>query len=220
LTGIGQDVDTLITDEGGGVGEYNVSSSFQEAAASITSFPGALGSLPISPSAPASGPDPGLASGPDPGLTLTAAPNINFGFAFLPPLFNLAPPPGSTDYSDTILSGVTNNFQYGLDTLYVGFAGETDLTLGPTPVLTGVAPDPFIKGFDYYTYSYADTTLALTTSIGELDPSGPFPGTLTFKGDLQLVVAAAPDSSPGLAGVLALLGVCAGGVWQKRAKAA
>jgi MYXO-CTERM domain-containing protein len=77
-----------------------------------------------------------------------------------------------------------------------------------------VTPDPSQPGYQYYNFVYANSDLMMSATVGQQDPS------IDFMGDVTITVAAAPDSSPGLVGVLALLGVCAFGAWQKRAQAA
>jgi MYXO-CTERM domain-containing protein len=194
----GTGLNTAVSDGHGG---YNISSSFQTTVQNIT-MPNTIppGASPFSVTAPS--------SGPDPGLTLVAPLN-DIDSAGGPPFYGLYPPPSGTDYSDTIATTVTESFQYGSAILFVSFKGEADLILGPTDSET-------LGAGGVYTDTYTDSELLLTARIGENDPTVDFNGTVT----ITTTATSAPDSSPGLVGILALLGVCAIGGWQKRPQAA
>ena len=202
LTGTG--VDTAVAD---GFGGFYVNRFF-DTIASITMPDAVAPSVsPFSVTAPR--------VGADPGLPLTT-PQTDIPSAGGPPFYGLFPPPPGTDYSDTIASTLQHNFQYDpTEVLFVKFNGEADLILGPAPTLNAT-PDPSLPGDDIYTSTYDDSELRLSATIGENDPGVDFKGTVVIT---TIAAAPAPDSSPGLPGVLTLLAVCASGARRKAREA-
>jgi hypothetical protein len=208
LTGTGTDVDTYA-----GPNTYNVVSTLS-ATADVSISTGLPSSAPFSISAPTTGPDPGLSftTGNPPDYTtyqVTTSP-------LSPPFYNLFPPPTGTDWTAFIGPAALHYFAYNSTVLWADFGyvagandGEVDLVLGDTPTVTEVG--------DSYTFSYANSDLYADVDINESEPTSVFTGTV----DITVVAATAvPDSSPGLVGILALLGVCVCGAWQKRTQAA
>jgi hypothetical protein len=148
-------------------------------------------------------------TGTDLGLTLTSSSIATANSS--PPFGGLFPPTSGTVYTGSDNVRNVNFFQDDGYNLNIEFNGAVTLTLGNTPTLT-TTPDPSLPGDDFYSYTYADSVLEVQATIGGGDPAVDFTGPLTIT---TIATAPAPDSSPGLAGVLALLAVCAGGAWQK-----
>jgi hypothetical protein len=191
------------TADADGLGGFHINSSFN-AIASIT-MPNTIpaGISPFSITAPR--------TGSDHGLTFTA-PQTDIASAGGSPFYGLFPPPAGSEYASSDANAAQYFFQYDPTTqLFVKFNGPLSLTLGETPTLT-VTPDLSLPGNDFYSYSYADSVLDLSATIGENDPDLKFTGAAVIT---TIAAAPAPDSSPGLVGVLAPLAVCVGGVWKK-----
>ena len=203
MTGTGTDVVTPYPDF---PGFYTTTSTLQSSLS--LSLQNAISPSPFSPTG--FGPsDPGLSFGPLEGAGFGDGSSPFNGLFPDPP----SSPGSPTDYSGNIGYAGNNFFSYGSDVLSVNFQGEADLILGSTVTET-IVPDASLPGFDFYTFTYADSTLDLSANIGLADP------VTSFTGSYSLTVVAAPDSSPGLVGVLTLLGVCAGGALQKKLRAA
>jgi hypothetical protein len=192
--------------------DYNINSSFNTKA-TITMPGGISASSPsFSPSASTAG---------DPGITLslpTGASSYDFSPDTAPPfggppfygLYGSDAPLNGTVYSGSIDTALANlidyTFKYDGFTITNSYNGAMTLTLG-TDTETDVG--------GVYTDTFAGSTLDLTTSLSYHDPA------IVFTGDITMTTSlAAPDSSPGLVGILALIGVCAVGAWQKREQAA
>lgn len=205
----GAGVNTANADIGGG---FDVASYF-DVFADVT-IPNSVNYLDTPISGPFSitqpvGPRPwSTPTGTDPGLTLTA-PTINLpGDPSSPPFYALFPPASDTVYTGLSFTNTSapHFFQYGSHVLYVQFTDFPTLILG--------TEQPVVQTGDSYSYSYTDSELELPVNLVDIDPEVDFFGTVTIT-----TTVAAPDSSPGLAGILALLAVCAGGAWQKALEA-
>jgi hypothetical protein len=197
----GSGVYTADTDGSGG---YYQNSYFQTSVQSIT-LPNILSPSvsPFSVTAPASGTDPGLYLS----LPFDSQDNFSSGGA---PFYGLYPPGDGWEYTGSIASTVEHDFQYGAIGLQVAFNGPVDLILGTD------GTEAYSDGV--YTDTYANSELILDATVNQLEPPIDFFGPVTIT--TFIAPAGAPDSSPGLAGILALLGVCVVGAWQKRAQAA
>lgn len=196
-------------DDGYGDGGYYVNNAIQTTVQNIT-LPGVLAptTSPFSVTAPV--------SGTDPGLTLNTPQSLVYS-AGGAPFYGLYPPTSGTKLTDIIATPVIETFQYGADVLLAAFgsglhnSGDVSLILGTDTQTVGPG--------GVYTDSYAGTELEFSAAIGENDPE------VVFTGDFIITTTvpptgSVPDSSPGVVGILALLGVCAIGGWQKRAQAA
>jgi hypothetical protein len=188
-----------------GGGFYDVSSSFSDLTASITL-----------PSANSPSPSPLVLTG----LNFSQSAVVESASGGSAPFYFLYPPNPSDPglYYDTVTGTAADSqnldFHYGsspAESLHANFAGADSLTFGSSDNET--TSGNVVKD-DYG----SDSSLDLTTTIGEGDPI------TVFAGDLYITTpvagASAPDSSTGLAGILALLGICAGGAWHKKARAA
>lgn len=175
---------------------YNTTSSF-----SVVTDVGIPGVSPFSVTQPTFQNNP---VGPDPGLALTTPGSTATGNSS-PPFYGLFPPPSGTGYSGTVANPSQHPFSYTIpgnsssSAFFVSFAGSTELILGDTPVQSGNS------------FSYADSELILTADITQPDPTEP----VNFFGTVVITAVPEPDSLPVLAGVLALLAVCARGARQK-----
>jgi hypothetical protein len=128
------------------------------------------------------------------------------------PFYNLFPPSSGTEYTGLAANDAAHFYYYAGTKFYVQFDGIADLTIG----LPGDTPT-LVQSGDSYAYSYSDSVLALTATNAYNDP---VEEVVDFTGTVVITTTAAvPDSSPGLAGVLALLAVCGGGAWQKAREA-
>jgi hypothetical protein len=127
----------------------------------------------------------------------------------------LFPPAAGTVFSGTDPNIAQYFFQYNpTQVIYVTFTGPLSLTLGDTPTLS-TTPDPGSPGNDFYSYSYADSVLALSSLVNENDPPIDFIGPVVITTVATAPVApAVPEPSTWLAGIL-LLGICGRGAWQK-----
>lgn len=101
-------------------------------------------------------------------------------------------------------------FQYNPTTvLGVQFDGETNtLTLGPSYTQS--------QSGDIVTYTYADSTVDLSATIGELDPMVDFTGNFSIS---MTVPSTVPDTL-GWSSIFVLAGVCIAGGLQKKARVA
>jgi len=184
--------------------QYGISSSISDVVTTV-SLPGSTPFSITQPTKPGVFPSfVPVPVGPDPGLTLASSFTASANTA--PPFYNLFPPPAGTLYGGTFAPPATVQPFYA-DGVIAGpgyaikFTGSEDLILGEE---TQTGPDSF---------SYADSEIVLSTAItSENDPHGE---NLDLFGTVTISAAAAPDSAPGLAGVLTLLAVCAGGAWRK-----
>jgi hypothetical protein len=191
------------TADADGFGGFHVNSSFNAIAEVALPNSVPAGASPFSITAPRTGPDPGLAF---------TTPQTDIPSAGGPPFYGLFPLPEGSEYTSSDASVVQHFFQYDPATeLFVKFNGPVSLTLGGTPTL-GVTPDLSLPGDDFYSYTYADSVLEVSATIGENDPDINFTGAVVIT---TIAAAPAPDSSPGLVGLLALLAVCVGGAWEK-----
>jgi hypothetical protein len=199
MTGTG--VNTATANGGGG---YNIASFFNVFAdVSIPNSYGPTGSsFSITQPTSRNG-NPIIAT--DPGLTVTAPPSTAAGNSFSA-FDGLFPPLSGSEYTGSVTNTAPHFFQYNSTDFYLTFKGPVSLTLGDTPTV--------VQSGDSYSYYYPDSELELTANIVFNDPVVDFTGTVEIT-----TTVAAPDSSPGLAGVLALLAVCAGGAWQKAREA-
>jgi len=195
LTGSG--VTTAITDGGGG---YNLDSSF-------TTMNPTIG-LPSATHNPNNGnPSPSSFSPTtDPGITYTMPENDVYYAVPNPPFYGLYPVPAGTEYNASVSAGNVE-WYYSNPYFNVQFTGIDDMILGPVDVQT--------QSGNVVTDTFAGSEFDFSALLGEKDPMVSFFGTVTLT-----TTVVAPDSSPGLAGILALLGVCVGGAWQKRARMA
>jgi len=187
-----------------GEGGFTVDSSFR-ANVGITGLPGypTLAITPAGPGIPMSTP------------TTTVTANSSA------PFYGLFPPPSGTVYTSQANFSTMRYFDATYDEIvnYLGvdFRGPMTLTLGGTPTVS-TTPDGSLPGDDFYSFSYANSSLSFNETLSGDDPL------ITFTGNLVITTTApapvsvsAPETSSFLGDVL-MLALFAAGVKCLRLK--